>query len=181
MKKVILTFTALCLMWSCSDREPKFLSAEQIKQEKQDIIAVNEAYNNASEREDFAAIVETLSDEVNFFGTDSAEVIKSFSDFKEKMITQWETYDSIEYGDMQDVSIKMDPNGNLASIIFGVPLTVSRNEVVNSYYLRVSRTLEKKGENWLISQGIVGIARTPQQKKKDYELLNNNKNNDTEE
>lgn len=181
MKNVLLPFILLGFLWSCSEREPKFLSAEQIKEEKQKIIQVNEAYNKASEKEDFAAMVKTLSDEVNFFGTDSAEVIKSFAEFKEKMIKQWETYDTIRYGAMTDVSIKMDKHGTLASIIFGVPLTVVLNGVENTYYLRVARTLEKKIDKWLISQGIVGIARTPEDEMTDSKMTNGKNEENTED
>lgn len=158
MKKLLLLLPILVLL-SC-EPEPKFLSPEQIKAEKEQIIQVNKDYNTASENKDFAAIVETLGDEVTFFGTDENEVIRSFPEFKESIRQQWREYDKIQYGDIQDVFIKLDNDASIASIIFGVPCKIVRNGIANDYFLRVARTLEKKGEKWFIVSGIVGIART---------------------
>lgn len=166
MKKLLLLLPVI-IMLSC-EPEPKFLSPEQIEAEKEMIIQVNKDYNIASENKDFAAIVETLGDEVTFFGTDEDEVIKSFAEFKESIRKQWREYDRIEYGELQDVYVKIDNDASIASIIFGMPATVIKNEIENKYFLRVARTMEKKGDKWFIVSGIVGIARSAMAAKEAY-------------
>jgi ketosteroid isomerase-like protein len=167
MKNLLLLLPFIILM-SC-EPEPKFLTPDQEEAEKEMIIQVNRDYNKASQNKDFAAIVETLGDEVTFFGTDENEVIRSFADFKESIRKQWQEYDKMVYGDLQDIYVKLDNDASIASIIFGVPLTVTKNDVTNNYFLRVARTMEKKGDKWFIVSGIVGIARTAVEAKQDYQ------------
>jgi ketosteroid isomerase-like protein len=158
MKKVLLPFLIFLLFYGC-EPEPEFLTAEQIEKEKQAVVDVVKTYNKANENKNFSAMVETLADEVIFFGTDSAEVIKTFAEFKKAMMAQWERYDVMEYGQMTDVSIQLDPNATLASIIYGIPMHVEKNGKEADLFLRVSRTLEKQKGNWVIVSGIVGITR----------------------
>jgi len=58
--------------------EPKALTVDEINKEKQAIVQVIENYNRASERKNFAELVNTLADSVTFFGTDEGEVITTF-------------------------------------------------------------------------------------------------------
>jgi len=159
MKRFLLLWLILSTMIISCEKEPKFMSPSQIEEEEKLIIQVNEKYHQASEQKNFGMMIETLADEVTFFGTDSSEIITSFAQFQQAMNRQWEEYDQTVYGEMVNIHIKMDPRGKLASIMFGVPLKVTRQGITNEYYVRVARTLEKEGANWKIVSGIVGIVR----------------------
>ena len=159
MTKTLPIFLLIILMVSCCP-EPRELTQEQIDQEKNDILAVINEYISANEEENFSAMVPTLAGEVYFFGTDSAEVIKTFADFKRQMMDQWERYDKMDYGRLQDVHIQMDKNAEFASVIFGVPVDIYKNGRHQHLYLRMQRTMIKEKDKWVISSGIVGAVRS---------------------
>ena len=87
MKKYLLFLLIYLLFIGCKP-EQKFLTPEQINEEKQQVMDVIKRYNTASEEKNFSAMVETLADEVIFFGTDSSEIIRTFADFKKTMKKQ---------------------------------------------------------------------------------------------
>lgn len=160
MKRFLLLFSLIVslIIVSCCP-EPKELTEDEVNMEKQAVINVVKAYNKAVEEKNFSKIVPTLAGEVIFFGTDSSEVIKTFADFKKQMMAQWNEYDNLIYGELADVSIQMDKNASFASIIFGLPVTITKGENTIELYLRVARTLKKEKEVWVIVSGIVGAAR----------------------
>ncbi|MFW5662923.1 MAG: nuclear transport factor 2 family protein, partial [Bacteroidota bacterium] len=158
MKNVYLILIISLVLLSCS-RQREYLTPMEIEEEKETVIEVCKKFNEASEEKSFSKIVETLGHEIMFFGTDSAEVIKSFPEFKQNFIAQWEEYDVLDYGEMRDVAVFMDDDATLASVIFGIPLYVKKTGYENRYYLRVARTLKKEENKWVIVSGIVGIAR----------------------
>lgn len=159
MKKLILLFGfSLALLVSCVQNRPDELTSEQIAKEKAKVLDVMKAYNKAFQNEKFSEIIETLSEDVVVFGTDSAEVIRSLSDFKKLIQTQWERYD-IKYGEMVDTWILMDSQGSLASMVFGIPGVVKMPDgTVQNVFFRISRTLKKQNGKWLIASGIIGIT-----------------------
>lgn len=159
MRSLILPIIALAVLLSTCAPEKDYLSPLEIENEKNLVKQVMEDYHRASEEKSFGKIVETLADEVIFFGTDSSEVIKTFADFKKAIEKQWQDYDAVKYGELRDVSIQMDDNATIASIIYGVNADFIRSGVTYNYYLRIARVLRKKGDKWLIVSGIVGIVR----------------------
>jgi ketosteroid isomerase-like protein len=104
-------------------------------------------------------MVRYLANDLTFFGSDSAETIKSLSEFKVAIEKQWQDIDSMRYGDMVDVYILMDSKGKLASAIYGIPLELWSGGKNVRLFLRVARTLKKEGGNWVIVSGITGITR----------------------
>jgi hypothetical protein len=167
MKIFLLLFFILLIFPACSPQE-KELTAEEIAKEKQAIINVMKEYNKATEEKSWSKLVPTLASEVIFFGTDSNEVIKTFDEYKEKIMNQWNLFDKQKYGDMTDISIMMDKNATFASIIYGVPFDVTVVIKSAHLYLRMQRTLKKENDKWVIISGIVG-ATNP----KEAVLLNN--------
>ena len=158
MKKYLPLFILMIFIASCGPSiEP--LTQQEIEQEKQAVIDVIKAYNKASQEKDFAGILPTLADNVVFFGTDSAEVIKNLNEFKAKITEQFNEVDEMRIGEMTDVSVIIDPYGNFASVIYGMPLTVVIDNVMEKMFVRVARTLKKEDGRWVIVSGIIGVAR----------------------
>ena len=157
MKLLLLFFSILLVFPACSPQE-KELTADEIAKEKQAIIKVINDYNKATEEKNWSELVPTLASEVIFFGTDSNEVIKTFDEYKEKLLNQWKLFDKQKYGKMTDVSIMMDKNATLASIIYGIPFDVTVGDKSAHLFLRMQRTLKKENEKWLIISGIVGAT-----------------------
>jgi ketosteroid isomerase-like protein len=158
MKKIVLMlFVSFFIFSGCGPSKNDELTTEQIVKEKERVKAIMEDYNRAFESESFSSIIETLSEDVVFFGSDSSEIIRSLSDFKNMIQKQWAEYD-IKYGKMVDTWIDMDSKGTLASIIYGIPAKVTMKGETLNYFFRVARTLKKQDNRWLITSGIVGIT-----------------------
>lgn len=159
MKKLLLFFgLSFALLTACVQNRSDDLTVEQIAKEKTKVIDVIKAYNLAYQNEKFSEIIETLSEDVVFFGTDSVEVIRSLSEFKKLIQDQWNRVD-IKYGEMVDTWVLMDKQGSFASVVFGVPAIVkyvSGGE--QKVFFRIARTLKKQDHKWVIASGIVGIT-----------------------
>lgn len=156
--KFFIPLFILFLLFSCSTSEEQLSTEEEVK-EKDKVIEVLKAYNKAYEKKNFSEMVRYLANDLTFFGSDSAETIKSLSEFKVAIEKQWEDIDSMRYGDMVDIFILMDSKGKLASAIYGIPLELWTNGKNVRLFLRVARTLKKEGGNWVIASGITGITR----------------------
>ncbi len=157
MVRVTTILLAILLFSACSPtREP--LNPEEMSREKDAVVEVMKAYNKAFQEKNFAGILPTLSDEVIFFGTDSSEVIKNLSDFKKKITDQFSSLEKMEYGEMRDISVQMDPYGTYSSIIFGVGVNVSHLGKSEHMFLRAARNLRKEDGKWVIVSGIIGRA-----------------------
>ncbi|GAB1372455.1 hypothetical protein MASR1M45_25170 [Candidatus Kapaibacterium sp.] len=158
IRNLLIAITTLLLIASCGPKKT-YLTPLEIENEKNAVKQVMNDYHRAFEKKDFGKVVETLADEVIFFGTDSSEVYKTFADFKKAIEKQWQYYDRIRYGDIVDESIQMDDNGTIATIIYGVKAEYIKGDSTQSYYLRISRVLKKKNNKWLLAGGLVGIVR----------------------
>ncbi len=156
MKYFFILFISIILA-ACSSNEEQ-LSTEETVKEKEAIVEVLKAYNRAYEKKNFPAMVEYLANDLTFFGSDSAETIKSLTEFKEAIQKQWEETDSMRYGEMTDVYILLDSKGRIASTIYGIPLDLWTNGNHIHLFLRVARTLKKEGGKWVIVSGITGIT-----------------------
>ena len=155
MKRILTTFFILVFVYSCTPQKEE-MTLQDIENEKQAIVQVMKDYTKAAEEKNFANMIETLAGEVIFFGTDSAEVIKTFAEFKAKMEEQWKAFDKMKYGDMLDIDIQLDENATLASIIYGTPLEITIENETAKLFIRVARTLRKEKGKWVIVSGIVG-------------------------
>jgi ketosteroid isomerase-like protein len=156
--KYATLFLFISLLYGCGKTE-KFLSEEKINQEKQEVLNVLKSFNQANEEENFSKMVPYLADEVIFFGTDSSEVIRTFAEYKDAITRQWQEYDRISYGEMKDINIEMNNTADFCSVIYGMPCEVVKNGISEKLFLRVSRTLKKTNDNWVIVTGITGIPR----------------------
>lgn len=170
MKKFygILFLMVIILVSSCEPPK-EILTTEKRKDEEQKIITTIENYNKANENRDWYALVETLADEVVFFGTDSAEVITSFAEYKKAIEKQWQEYEKMGYSSLSDVSVQMDNEATFASIIFGHKVDLTKGGITKSYYMRGARILKKEKNKWVIVSGIVGIVRSEGDVNKEFE------------
>lgn len=168
MLRNLLFIVAISAILIACEQKEEYPAPLELDKEKEKIVGVIERFNKANENKNFSEIVETLADEVVFFGTDSSEVIKTIGDFKNSIVKQWEEYESIKYHNLQDVKIFIDDKATLATIYFGLSADVTRNGIMQSYYLRGSRTLLKQNESWQIASGTLGIVRSKADEKEAY-------------
>jgi ketosteroid isomerase-like protein len=157
MKGLIPLLAIMLIISACTETITP-LTQQEIAREKEQIIKTIKDFNKAFEQKDFSGILPTLSDDVIFFGTDSAEVINSLTDFKKKITDQFNAVSKLNYGELTDVSVQIDKYGTFATIIYGLPATVEQEGKIQHLYLRASRTLKKEDDKWLIVSGIIGVA-----------------------
>lgn len=164
----IILILTVSFVLACQPK-PKFLTPLEIQNEKEKVQNVILEFHKAFEEKNFGKLVETLADEVIFFGTDSSEIMRSFADFKRAIDKQWQEYEMIDYGDLLDVSMQMDDNATLATIIYGTKATIKKDGKEYQFYLRIARILRKTNDRWLIVSGIAGIVRSDVDAKRVYE------------
>lgn len=157
MKKILLLLTMLAFIASCGNDGPRFLTKEQINKEKDDVINLIKEYNDAYEEQSFYKLESTLAEDVVFFGTDSAEVIKSRAEFKKALEENWKLY-KLEWGEMVEIIIEMDQNATMASILYGIPIDMIAGENRCHIFTRVARNLKKEEGKWRISSGVIGVV-----------------------
>ena len=95
MKNLLLLSIIFIFFLSSCEQKKKYLTPQELEAEKEKIKLDIQNFNQASEDEDFGKMVEYLSDEVTFFGTDSSEIIKTFAEYKKAIDQQWQIYDRI--------------------------------------------------------------------------------------
>lgn len=151
---------SVVLLFSCSGRDNQELNSQQLEAEKAKVMETIKDYNDAYQNKSFANIIELLSEDVVFFGTDPSEVIRSLSEFKAMIQEQWKHYD-IKYGEISDPLVIIDDRATVASVVFGIPGTIKTNNSPEQQevFFRIARTLKKEGRKWVICSGIVGIAK----------------------
>lgn len=166
MKKIIPFFILIVTLISCGPQKAPELTPEERKKEEEAVMRVIKEYNAAYQTKNYSQLTETLSEDVIFFGSDSAETIKSLTQFKKKIEedTQNTTY---KYGEPVDVHIIMDNGATVASVIYGMSTTLTFSEgnlkdKQASFFLRVARTLKKSKGRWYIASGIISITQTSQ-------------------
>ncbi len=159
MKKLLTLFIVAIVAFTGCDNEKKYLTLDEIKQEESAIVKTLVANNKASEDENFAELLKTLADSVVFFGSDQGEIIKTFADYKDAIQKQWAEYDYTKYGEITDLFIAMDENATLASVIYGVPFHAKSGDIKEDLFFRISRTLRKQNDKWVIVSGIISIQR----------------------
>ncbi|MFN3307453.1 MAG: nuclear transport factor 2 family protein [Candidatus Kapaibacteriota bacterium] len=170
--KYLIPILILTFIIACSSSDEQISTEEEIK-EKEKVVEVLKAYNNAYQKKNFSEMVRYLANDLTFFGSDSGETVKSLTEFKIAIEKQWEDIDSMRFGEMSDIYILMDSRGRIASVIYGVPLQIWSGGKNVSLFLRVARTLKKEGGNWVIASGITGITRASKSVK---ELLDETSN-----
>jgi hypothetical protein len=157
MKNVLQFLFIVVFLSACGvDKKDAPVNLEAEKKAVQDVVI---QYHKAAEDLNFAQMEETLAENVIFYGTDSAETIKSRAEFQDKFKQQQQTY-KIKYLNMVDQTILMDDKGTVASIIYGMPIDLTFDGKVYHAFTRNAKNLKKENGKWLICSGIVGLAAT---------------------
>jgi len=163
---LVMSFSCLCVFFASCERSgvrEELLTEQEKRAEKDSIVQILTLYNESVKERDWSKMVSTLASEVTFFGTDSGEVSRTFSDFKNTMQRQWDEYETFEYGKIQDLYIELDDYARYANVIFGAPLIYGKSGAKpDTVFVVLQRTLNKnpKSKKWQIRSGILSITRT---------------------
>ncbi len=158
MKKMLQILSMMIFLVSCGieKKDDPVVDAEAEKKAVHDVVVL---YHKAAEDLNFAQMEETLAENVIFYGTDSAETIKSRAEFQDKFKQQQSTY-KIKYLNLVDETILMDDKATVASIIYGMPINITYDGKVYHAFTRNAKNLKKEKGRWVISSGMIGLAAT---------------------
>jgi ketosteroid isomerase-like protein len=145
------------LLFGCG---PKQLSVDDLAKEKTAVEAVVSNFWKAYEAKDAEAMNKFLpqSSAIMFFGTDSAEVIKTSNDWKTQMKNDMQLFDAFKAGEPRNVATEVTGDGMLASTICEIPVEMKMGGKRAHSLTRMAFTMKKENDQWHIVQGMVAFA-----------------------
>ena len=156
MSRQSVTLAVLCLLYGCSPQKP----IPDMAKEKVALEATIGSFESAYESKDMAAMKKLFSqsDDVAWFGTDSAEVIRGWAQWEKQMNDDWQLFETIKMAPPRNLSIILDPYAEMASAIFEAPTDVTMAGQSLHMLIRFSSALRKENGEWRFVQGTVGAA-----------------------
>lgn len=156
MSRLVALLIVLGLLSSCSPQKPM----PDIAKEKAEIESAITNFENAYQSKDPAAMKKLFSqsDDIAWFGTDSAEVIRGWAQWEKQMSDDWQVFESIKMETTRNLSILVDNDAQLASAIFETPTDVTMAGQSPHMLFRFASTLRKENGEWRFVQGIDAIA-----------------------
>jgi ketosteroid isomerase-like protein len=157
MKTLIVLFISIFLVSSCV---PGKMTSEQLAAEKDAIKSMILKLNNGYNSKDIeaATIVFSTSDELMVFGADSAEVIKSISEWGTQVKNDFQLFESVKFGELRNLSIQISNTGDLAAAVYEVPVDMVFGGQSPHVLFRFANTWKRENGEWRIVQWIASMA-----------------------
>lgn len=161
MRTILPFVIAISVLAGCA---PKALTPEQVAQEKESIKTAIENFSKGYEAKDAKAIMNMFSSapDFMFFGTDVAEVIKSWAAFDTLKEYDFQLFESVKFGELQHLSIQVSSDGSLASAVYQVPMEMKMGGQTSSSMFRFAFTFKKEDGSWKVVQGMAAFPSTGQ-------------------
>jgi ketosteroid isomerase-like protein len=139
---------------------PKMLPQEDIAKEKKAVesVAINYSKLIAAKNTDGVLNLFSNSPALEFIGTDSAEVFKSKAQIRSHLEVDWQLLEVSKVGDLQNTSILISTDGELASMLYEVPWDMTLGGQTAHALIRFAMTMVKEDNEWHIIQGVGQIA-----------------------
>jgi ketosteroid isomerase-like protein len=133
---------------------------EDVAKEKKAVESVLDNFWKAYEAKDAAAMDKLVSPTLGimFFGTDSAEVIKSTAQWEAQKKDDMQLFESFKAGEPRNVSTQIDSYGELASAICEIPVDMTIGGQMSHSLARFAVTMRNENGGWRIIQGMVAFA-----------------------
>jgi len=156
MKTFSLLFVITLLMIGCKSEK---LTSDEINAEKDKVKTRIESFLVSYANKDMNTVISMLSasKEFKFLGSDVSEINNSKSDFQNQLDQDWKLFESIHFGEIRNLSIKISECGDLAAAVFDAPMTVVVKENQSKFFLRMSNTFIKENGLWQLVQGAGSI------------------------
>jgi hypothetical protein len=156
MKVFVILFIIAVLMTGCKSEK---LTPDQIDTEKDKIKTRIETFLLSYAKKDMNTIISMLSSskEFHFLGSDISEISKEKSDFQNQLDQDWKLFDSIQFGEIRNFSIRISECGDLAVAVFDAPMTVVVKGNQSKIFFRMSNSFVKENGLWQLVQGLGSI------------------------
>ena len=156
MYRTMLVLLVAALLIGCG---PRKLTVEDIAKERKSVEAVLANFWRALEAEDAAKMAQLFSPSgIVFFGTDSAEVIKSTAQWEAQLKVDSQLFESLKVGEPRNLSTQIDSYGELASTICEVPVEMTIGGEASRLQARFALTMKNEKGEWHIVQGMIALA-----------------------
>jgi ketosteroid isomerase-like protein len=154
----IIYFIALTLILTCCNQDE--MSSEQLASEKNAIEGQIQKLLSGYSAKDVEAVISVFSksDELIVFGTDAKEIFRSLSEFEDQLNNDFQLFESVKFGVVQNLSIQISKSGDLAVAVFEAPAEMVFDGQINKSFFRSARTWKKENDSWLIVQSLSATA-----------------------
>ena len=131
-----------------------------IAKEKEAIKSVIASFSQAYQAKDLAGITKLVSSsgEFLFFGTDSAEVMKSKADFEAQMNNDWQVFETAKLGEPRNLAIQVSNDGQLAFAVWETTLDATVGGQASQALVRFADGFKKEDGQWRLIQGVASMA-----------------------
>lgn len=153
---VILFISAVAIFSGCKSEK---LTSHQRKSENSKIKTRIESFLVSYSKKDLSAILPMLSasNDFHFLGSDVSEINRSKSDFQNQLINDWKLFDSVHFGEINNLSMRISDCGDLAVTVFDAPMTVIVRGNQSKIFFRMSMTFIKENGLWQMVQGLASV------------------------
>jgi ketosteroid isomerase-like protein len=161
MRTVLPFVIAISLLAGCA---PKGLTPEQVAYEKEAIKNAIANFQKGYEAKDANSVMNLFSSapDFMFFGTDVAEVVKSWAAFDTLKGYDFQLFESVKFGEVQHLAIQVSSDGSLASAVYQVPMEMKIGGQTSSSMFRLAFTFKKEDGLWKVVQGMAALPSTGQ-------------------
>ncbi len=153
-----LTLLSLLII-GCGEKEQKTESNKiDLDSARHNIIVAINNFNEAYAKKDWDRMKKLLSGTVHMFGTDSADVINSISDYETELRYDWQNFDQAKFSTPGNLFIEVDKDGELANAIYEILFNTVSNGKSTQNTLRFSNTYKKESGEWKLVHLLVQMA-----------------------
>src|SRR5690606_19065533 len=151
MKKLSLLFVIVFLVSGCKSEK---LTPDEINAEKDKIKTRVESLLLSYANKDITKIIAMLSstNEFHFLGSDLSEINSSVADFQNQLDQDWKLFETVHFGEIRNLSIRISDCGDLTVAVFDAPMTVVVKGNRSKFFFRMSNTFVKENGLWQLAQ-----------------------------
>jgi ketosteroid isomerase-like protein len=156
MRRAAAFLAAAALAVACAPKPP---TAEEIAREKAAVTNAIWQLDKAYSAKDTAGVLAGAPDSgaILYFGTDSAEVMRSRADYLAQMRADWALMDSVKFGPFRNIDVLMSANGDVASVVAEQAADAYVGKQHQHSFWRFARGLKKMNGRWVIVQSMPSV------------------------
>ena len=157
MYRLVALFVGLALLAGCA---PKKLTPDEIAAERKAIQSMVVDMWKAYESKNPAGLTSlyTTSGDLQFFGTDSAEIIRTIAQWETQAKNDLETFQSIKFGEPRNVSVILSDDGGFGSIVCECPADLTVGGQQSHFLYRFASSVRKENGRWRFVHGMIAVA-----------------------
>ena len=157
MHRFIPLALILGLLYGCG---PQKMSPADIATEKKAIESLVANFWKAVESKNPAAVTKlfTTSGDFLFFGTDSAEVMRTIPQWESQAKYDWELFQTVKIGEMKNFSSVLADDGGVGSIVCEIPADMTVGGQMTHSLFRFAAAVRKENSEWHFVHCMAAVA-----------------------